>query len=166
MPLADAFAQRFPELTFRPIEDRDRAFLCALYCAVRRDELRPVPWPEESKGAFLADQFRLQHEYYTQHYGDAEFLLILRGEDPIGRVYLQRQAQEIRIMEISLLDEERGKGLGGAIIRTVLDAAKRDGLHVTLHVEPFNPAKRLYERLGFTGGEQSGVYQHMNWKPA
>jgi len=132
---------------------------------VRRDELAPVPWPAEAKAAFLADQFRLQHQHYTTHFAAAELLLISRGDTSIGRVYLFRTPSEIRVMEISLLEAEHGQGLGGAILRGVLDEADAAGLEVTLHVEPYNRARRLYERLGFVAGEQQGVYLFMSRKP-
>jgi GNAT superfamily N-acetyltransferase len=173
---ATALSRRLPALAFRPIVDADHDFLRALYAEVRRDELAPVPWPPETKAAFLADQFRLQHAHYTAHYAGAEFLLIARpgrkqsranegGDESIGRVYLHRSAQEICLMEISLLEAERGRGIGGAIIATVLERAALDDIEVTLHVEPNNPARRLYERLGFVpDSEVEGAYQRMRWQ--
>jgi ribosomal protein S18 acetylase RimI-like enzyme len=163
--LVDALS-RIPGLAFRSIAESDRPFLAALYAQVRRDELAPVPWPAEAKAAFLADQFRLQHAHYTAHYPDAEFLLVEREQRAIGRVYVSRGAGETRLMEISLLEAERGKGFGGAIIDVVLREAQRRGDAVTLHVEPNNPALRLYERLGFVAtGPVAGVYLPMRWSP-
>ncbi|HET7843392.1 MAG TPA: GNAT family N-acetyltransferase [Xanthomonadales bacterium] len=162
---AAALATRLPTLEFRRIREGDMPFLRALYAEVRRDELAPVPWPDAAKAAFLADQFRLQHAHYTRHYVDAELLLVLREGRPIGRVYLHRSAREACVMEISLLESERGSGLGRAMIETVLAEAAREARDVTLHVEPNNRAKHLYERLGFVAGELEGAYVPMRWRP-
>lgn len=159
-----AALSQLPGLAFRPIADSDLPFLAALYAQVRRDELAPVPWPPEAKAAFLADQFRLQHAHYTTHYPDAEFLLVQREHRAIGRVYVWRVPGETRLMEISLLEAERGRGVGGAIIDLLLREAQGCGDVVTLHVEPDNPARRLYERLGFVAtGPVAGVYLPMRW---
>lgn len=160
---APALAARLGELEFRPIRQDDEPFLRALYAQVRRDELASVPWPEAAKAAFLADQFRLQHAHYTTHFADAEFLLIARAGEPIGRVYLHRSAPEICVMEISLREAERGHGLGRAMLETVLAMAAAEGREVSLHVEPNNRALRLYERLGFVAGPLEGAYLPMRW---
>lgn len=162
---AVALALRLPGLEFRTIRDADHPFLQALYAAVRRDELATVPWPDAAKAAFLADQFRLQHAHYTTHFRDAEFLLIERAGEPIGRIYLHRSAREICVMEVSLLDGERGHGLGRAMLESVLATATNEGRAVTLHVEPNNRARHLYERLGFVAAPLEGAYVPMRWTP-
>jgi len=162
-PFAAALARSLPGLAFRPIGPADFDFLRALYAEVRRDELAPLPWPADAKAAFLADQFRLQHAHYTKYYAEAEFLLIARSREPIGRIYLHRSAREICLMEISLLESERGSGLGGVMIETVLAMAADEACDVTLHVEPNNRAKHLYERVGFVASTLEGAYVPMRW---
>jgi ribosomal protein S18 acetylase RimI-like enzyme len=63
-----------------------------------------------------------------------------------------------------LLPEHRGKGFGEALLRDLLDEATACGKAVTIHVEKFNPAMRLYRRLGFTTEEDKGVYDLMRWR--
>ncbi len=162
---AGALSARLPALRFRPIAAADHPFLRELYAAVRRDELAPVPWPDDAKAAFLADQFRLQHAHYTTYFPDAELLLITRAGEPIGRIYLHRSAPEICVMEVSLLEVERGRGLGRALLDTVLDMATHERRAVTLHVEPNNRARHLYERLGFVAAPLEGAYVPMRWTP-
>lgn len=135
----------------------------ALYASTREEELRPLPWPDEAKRAFLASQFDLQHRHYVGTFADAAFLLILEHEQPIGRVYLHRSAHELMVIEISLVAERRGHGLGTALLTEVLDEARADGKSVSLHVESYNPAARLYARLGFEIVERGGVYDMMRW---
>jgi hypothetical protein len=75
--------------------------MARLYASTRTEELAPVPWPEEIKQAFLHAQFELQRGHYRKHYRHAEFLVIERAGQPIGRLYLHPGAhEEIRIMDI------------------------------------------------------------------
>lgn len=153
-------------LTLRPIHDEDLAFLQALYASTRIEELKPLDWSADHKHAFLAQQFRAQHEHYRANFGGGEFLLIERRKEPVGRIYLEQRPDEIRLIDIALLPEQRGQGLGTGMMDRLLAAARRLGLPVRLHVESFNRAYRLYERLGFRWKEDRGVYQFMEWRPA
>ena len=160
-----AWPGRPPGITFRPIHADDRDFLSALYASTREEELRPVPWPDEAKRAFLASQFELQHTHYHRAYPDADFLLILDAGEPVGRVYIHRALHELSLIEISLIEARRCRGLGSALLGEILDEARATGHAVTLHVEPDNPAKHLYARLGFTLVENQGVYDFLRWSP-
>jgi ribosomal protein S18 acetylase RimI-like enzyme len=139
--------------------------MARLYASTRTGELAPVPWPKETKQAFLHSQFELQHAHYRKHYRHAEFLVIERAGQPIGRLYLHPDAHEIRIMDIALLPEQRGQGIGTQLLNALLAHAQAQGAPVTLHVEPLNPAQRLYRRLGFRLLEDRGVYHFLGWRP-
>ena len=162
---ADPHADRPAGIRLRPIGENDFPFLRDLYAQVRADELAPVPWPEEVKRAFLDSQFELQHRHYTSVYIDADFLLIENDSGPIGRIYVHRAQGEICLMEVSLLPPWRGLGIGSALLRELLDEARASSMAVTLHVEPMNPARRLYERHGFRMVEHRGVYDFYLWRP-
>ncbi len=86
----------------------------------------------------------------------------MEGE-PIGRLYLDRRPGELRIIDIALLSEQRGAGIGGALMQTVLDEAALLGKPVRIHVEKNNPAMHLYDRIGFRQVEDQGVYWLMEW---
>jgi ribosomal protein S18 acetylase RimI-like enzyme len=111
-------------------------------------------------------QFQFQTMHYRKHYADASFQIILRDNAPIGRIYLHHGAREVRLMDIALLAEFRGSGIGRSIIEDVLRDAALQGKSVTLHVERFNRALHLYERLGFRVAEDQGVNFFMEWRPA
>lgn len=138
----------------------DLDFLRALYASTRADELAQVPWSAEQKAAFLAHQFDLQREQYRQHYPGAEWLIIERDGAPTGRLYLKRSS-EVRLMDIALVPGLRGSGLGTRVTRALLDWADALDLPVTLHVEPFNPAYRMYRRAGFAWVRSTGVYHFL-----
>jgi len=152
-------------ISFRPIVDADHAFLRDLYASVRAAELEPVPWPVEAKRAFLDEQFGLQHQHYLKNYPGADLLLIEMAAQPIGREYVYRTPAEIRLMDIALIAAERGHGIGTALLAELMDEARATRRELTLHVEPDNPAQRLYQRLGFRVLEQRGVYDFLGWTP-
>jgi len=62
------------------------------------------------------------------------------------------------------LPDHRGAGIGGAILRSLLAEAAAAGKPVRIHVERLNPARRLYERLGFLPVADKGVYVMMEWR--
>jgi GNAT superfamily N-acetyltransferase len=156
---------RPPAVAFRPIAPDDAPFLYRVYASTREEELRPVPWTAAEKDAFLRQQFQAQHAFYQEHYEGARFEVILRDGQPIGRLYVARWAAEVRIVDIALLPEHRGAGIGTAILRDLLAEAGATGKPVRIHVERLNPARRLYERLGFVSIEDKGVYYLMEWRP-
>jgi ribosomal protein S18 acetylase RimI-like enzyme len=143
-------------------EDFD--FLARVYASTRTEELAPVPWSSEQKAAFLRSQAEAQDKYYRENYTTAEFLVILDGDVPVGRLYVDRWPDEIRLMDIALLPEHRGKGLGTRLLRDLQDEARASGLALRIHVERMNPALGLYRRLGFKPVEDRGVYHLMEWR--
>lgn len=145
--------------------DADLPFFFSLYASTREDELAQVDWSTEQKTAFLQMQFEAQHRYYHEQYPDAEFLVVQQDEVNIGRIYLHRRVDELRLIDIALLPQTRNQGLGGKLLMDLLDDAQACALPVRIHVETYNPAMRLYLRLGFQPVADQGVYQLMEWQP-
>lgn len=160
-----ALASIDPALGIRDETDADFDFVSDLYAEVRHDELAPVPWPDAAKREFLDSQCRLQWDHYTVHYAGAERLLILDGAIPIGRVYVHAKPTEFRLMDIALVTPQRKRGIGTRIVQALQEAAQRSAADLTLHVEPVNPAQRLYARLGFRLIENRGIYDFLGWSP-
>lgn len=153
-------------ITLRPITSEDMDFLYQVYASTRADELAIVDWSQEQKDAFLQMQFDAQHRYYQEYYANASFDVILRDSQPIGRLYLDRREDEVRIVDIAILPEYRNAGVGTALLRDIMSEAASMDKVVTIHVEKFNPALRLYRRLGFRQKGDSGVYFLLEWSPA
>jgi ribosomal protein S18 acetylase RimI-like enzyme len=149
----------------RPARAEDRDFLLRVYASTREEELRGVDWSDEEKAAFVAMQFEAQDSYYREHYDPATFDVIEADGEPAGRFYVARWEDEIRIVDIALLPEHRGRGIGTALLRALLDEAAEAGKRLSIHVELNNPARRLYERLGFAPVEERGVYVLMEATP-
>ncbi|HRQ41051.1 MAG TPA: GNAT family N-acetyltransferase [Chloroflexota bacterium] len=153
-------------ITFRPYTATDLPFIQAVYATSREMEMAVVPWTEEEKARFLEMQCLAQLQHYEAHYLGAEHLIILKDEQPIGRLYIHRTAKEMRLMDITLLPVYRRQGIGSQIIGDLLHESKQTNRPVTLHVEIINPdACRLYERLGFTAVSQRGVHIFMERQP-
>ena len=136
-------------LGFRRIAESDLSFLAQVYAATRAEELAATGWSGEHKAAFLQTQFEAQHAHYQRYYPDADWLVTMRGGVDIGRLYVERWPTQHRIIDIAFLPEHRGKGFGEALLRDLMDEATAAGKAVSIHVEKFNPAMRLYRRLGF-----------------
>lgn len=153
-------------IAYRPMTDDDLPFVACLFASTRAEEVAATGWPPETQRAFLDQQHRAQHQHYRNVYPGAEWLIIERGAEAIGRLYLDESNTQMLLMDISLLPGERGAGLGGAILADVLALAAAKSKPVSLHVEKFNPARRLYQRFGFAVVQDQGVYDLMEWRPA
>ena len=152
-------------LSFRTASEADLPFLARVFNSTRLEELAPVPWIDEQKAAFLAMQFRAQHLDYQRNHPHADRLVLVYAGADIGRLYLGRGQQQYSIIDIALLPEFRGKGLGSALLLDILEEAGREGRSVAIHVEKHNPARGLYQRLGFTTEQEGPVYDLMRWVP-
>ena len=151
--------------TLRPVTAEDGPFLFRLYASTRTEELAVVPWDEAQKEAFLRMQFQAQSKFYGESFPGAAFLVVLRDGEPAGRLYVDRRDDEIRLLDVALLPEHRGAGLGTALLRDLTAEAAAAGKPLRIHVERFNPALRLYLRLGFKQIQDQGVYYLMEWRP-
>ena len=150
-------------ISLRPITPEDESFLAGLYASTRAEELAVTGWSDEEKAVFCRKQFDAQSAHYRENYPGASLQVIENAGAPIGRLYVARWEREIRIMDIALLPEHRGAGIGAKLLRELQDEARSAGKTLTIHVERFNPALRLYERLGFQMTEDKGVYLLMRW---
>lgn len=150
-------------LHLRPVRDADRETLLAIYASTREDELARTDWSAAQKAAFVAMQFQAQTAHYLTNYPGAEFLLIEADGRAAGRLYRHRREGGVRIMDIALLPDFRSQGIGTRLLRALQAEAAAENIGLSIHVEGFNPARRLYERLGFRPAADAGVYILMEW---
>ena len=152
-------------VTYRTMREDDLSFIAALYASTRTEELAVTGWPDEVKSAFLEQQHRAQHHFYQGNYPGAEWLIVERDGAAVGRLYLQQRETDIRLIDIALLPAHRRAGIGGAMIGDLLEWAGGLGKSISLHVEPNNPVRPLYVRVGFESLGLNGAYEAMLWKP-
>jgi ribosomal protein S18 acetylase RimI-like enzyme len=137
----------------------DAELLLAVYAGTREEELAVVPWTPAEKDAFLRMQFEAQDRWWREQRPNAAFDVILVDGQPAGRLYVDRRADEIRIVDIALLPDHRAMGVGTLLIRRILEEGCASSRPVTIHVERGNRARALYERLGFRQiGTTGAVY--------
>jgi ribosomal protein S18 acetylase RimI-like enzyme len=155
-----------PDIGLRAIRPEDEEFLCRVYGSTRADELAHLAWTDGEKATFLRSQFAAQHRYYQENYTSTRFDVVLVDGQPAGRLYVARWPEELRVVDIALLPEYRRRGIGTVLLRSLLEEAAACELPLRIHVERFNPALGLYDKLGFRLVEDRGVYLFLEWRPA
>jgi len=156
---------RLASVELRPAEGGDEAFLFEVYAASRREPLAPLGWDRATVDAFLRTQYEAEQRDWRHHHAGAECHVILRDGQPVGRLYLARGEHELRVMDITLLPQWRGQGIGTALLGELLDEAGRTRRTVRAHVERSSAAVRLYRRLGFLHAATRGTTLLMEWTP-
>ena len=151
-------------LRLRAITPEDDSFLARVYASSRAEELAITGWSDGLKADFCRRQFDAQSAYYAANYPEASFQIIERNGWPVGRLYVARWEKEIRIMDVTVLPEFRGTGIGTKLLRDLQEEARSAAKSLTIHVERFNRALMLYQRLGFKQVEDKGVYLLMKWE--
>lgn len=150
----------------RRYTDADIPFMKALYRSTREQELQYTPFSPTQADAFIEQQFRAQLSHYTTHYCCDHFDIVEVDTQPAGRLFVDIGPREVRIVDITLAPSFRGQGLGEFLLAGVIAQSQRLALPVTIHVEHTNPARRLYERLGFRVKDASGqIYVLMERLP-
>ena len=151
-------------ITLRPVGDRDERFLRQVYAGTREPERRAARWEDEEWDAFVRMQYEAQRRHYQTHFPDAEHRIILSNGEPVGRIWVLRADDEIRLLDIAILPECQGRGIGTHLIRSLQTDARAACVPLRHSVELDNcRARRLYERLGFSAIETHGLHTLMEW---
>jgi len=155
-----------PSITLRRAEAEDEALLRAVFADARGSELGGEGLDAGLTELLLDLQRRAQDAAYRQAYPDAEYCVIEADGVPCGRLVLDWRWDEIRVVDIALLETARGRGIGTGLLRSLQQGAALGGCRVRLRVAHGNPARRLYERLGFRELASDEVYADMAWPGA
>lgn len=151
-------------LAFQPASPADESFLLDLYSQGRAGEMALVPWTGEQKAAFLCAQFQAQRSHYETHYPQSAHLIIRQGEEPVGRLWVDRAADRIHVLDLAVHPLHQCNGIGSTVLRSLMAEAAAAGLPLTIYVESFNPARRLFQRLGFADQSETGLHVLMAWR--
>ena len=152
-------------ITLRPVQPEGDAFLRAVYASTRAAEMALVDWSTAEKAAFLQMQYDAQRHHYLTYYPNTTYQVIQRDALDIGRLIVQRPDASVLLMDMALLPEQRNQGIGTYLVQALQTEAAAASKPLRLSVEIFNPALRLYHRLGFTPVEQTGIHLRMEWLP-
>lgn len=146
-----------------PVRPEDDGFLLQVYIATRRDEVAAWGWDTAQQDAFLRMQFQVQQRAYGLQYPNADHRMIMAGETPLGRLIVFRAAGEILLVDIALLPPYRNAGIGARLIRELQGEAAESRRPLRLRVNKSNPARRLYDRLGFRVTGETEMQYAMEW---
>jgi ribosomal protein S18 acetylase RimI-like enzyme len=149
-------------ITLRPERPEDERFRFELYAGTRQEELDAWGWAPELRASFLAVQFKAQQACRLQ-FPEADFQIVLLAGHPIGRLVVNRAADEFRLVDIALLPQHRNAGVGTALIRELMAQAVAAGKPLRLTVLKGHRAARLYQRLGFAKTGESALHDQMQW---
>ena len=144
----------------------DEAFLQRVYASTRAEELARIGWDTTQQQAFPQMQYQAQRRSYLVQFPAAEYYIIQRDAEDVGRMIVDRSSDVLWLIDISLLSEHRSAGLGGMLIGDLQAQAARVGKPVALHVAKANRARHLYERLGFVKTVGGEIYIEMAWRPS
>lgn len=153
-------------ITLRAVTVEDEGFLYKLYASTRQSEMAMVPWPPEQKQAFLRMQFEAQTKHYRAAYPTADHSIVVAGEALAGRLCSDRQESQILIVDLTLLPEFQGRGIGRALVSELQSEAAASGKILTGHVEKWNPARVFWRRMGFDVADGDEMYHRISWSPA
>lgn len=87
--------------------------------------------------------------------------VLLQEGSPVGLLKVSRSGRDWKIIQIQLVAKLQGPGLGGKLLKQVITEAVTAGASLTLSVLKANPARLLYERLGFVVESESEHEYHM-----
>lgn len=149
----------------RPATPADEPFLRNLMTRTIADELGAWAWPEAIRADLLQTQYTARATAMRSTWRDLDDRIISIQNQAAGRIAIARTADEVWIVDLLVLPERRGSGLGTTALRLVLDEATRLGKPVRLHVNITHRASRFYERLGFVKAGGSDVHHLMEWTP-
>jgi [ribosomal protein S18]-alanine N-acetyltransferase len=84
-----------------------------------------------------------------------------QGALPVGYCFWEVHGEAAVLASIYVIPDQRGHGLGGTLLdQFIVDAHAQGFAKLTLGVKPDNPARRLYEKAGFTHTHDDGGYRH------
>jgi ribosomal protein S18 acetylase RimI-like enzyme len=149
-------------LTSRAAGAEDEPFLLALF----ESTLDTAALPQVSREALVQMQYAARRSTYSRQFPGSEQLLILTGQDRAGAFTILREPHEVRLIDMALLPEYRGSGIGTQLLRMLMEEAATAGKPLRLSVAMTNiDAIRLYRRLGFRLTGESGMHLQMEMAP-
>ena len=153
-------------ISARPQTPADADFIEDLVIAVRENELGYRELPPTERNKLLREQNHLQLAHYLRVYPQAHYSIIEADKKPIGRLYVDQSPTHIHIVELSILPDFQGHGIGKTYVESIMAESIRTKVPITLSVTKDNSALRFYEKLGFQTRKVTSPTHHvMYWKP-
>lgn len=155
-----------PGLRIRLAEPADEETLFAVFASSREREMEPMMLPPEMKEHMLRLQYDGQLGSYGHTFPDSRIWVLEMEGMTAGRLVLEYRRDEIWVVDIAILPDHRNAGLGGAILRRLMDQATASGRILRGSVSPYNPARALYRRMGVRElGQGHEPMIPLEWRP-
>ena len=152
------------KVSLRPVTEADTDFLLKVYESGREHELSLVQWMPEQREQFVRHQYAAQILHYQTQFPDAVHSVIEYDGVPAGRIYVQRSADQIQILDLAILSDHRGKGISTPVIRGLQDEAADGKKPLRIHVDTSGPFIDIFRKFGFADGGGDEVSRLMEWK--
>ena len=154
------------KIELRPACDEDKDFLTRLYEETRAAEIALVPWTDEQKRAFIDHQFKAQDDHYRSHFPHASFDVIAFDGERAGRLYVFRDGEQIRILDISITEGFPFGDIGGELIRRLKKEASESGRPLRIYLDVDDPQLPIFADWGFsTITADDGFRRLYEWRP-
>lgn len=137
--------------------------LYSLFVSTRKSEFAILEWDEQQIEGLLRMQYDAQKAFYQQQFPNAKYEIIMYEGLGIGRLITEIQQEAIRLIDIFIIPEYRGRGICTALLREFQHVAAELRLPIELNVLMGNPAQRLYERCGFVVTGEVVPHVMMAW---
>lgn len=158
-------------VTLRPAGPSDDAFLFELFISSKEREFLSIP--AAIRDTFARQQFDIHRLGTEATYPDAEHLIV---EVPVtengmtvptaaGRISIDRTDERLLVIDLAIHPAHRNGGLGTAVLELLMEQCRRDGRILRGSVTPYNPARRLYARLGIAELPSGNGYLGLEWRP-
>lgn len=155
-----------PVVERRPAIESDRVFLARVYASSRALEMEALPWTDEQKAVFLDSQFEAQLRHYRSEFPGGVHQILLLGGEAVGRLYYSLEQSLFLVLDVAVLPEFRGRGIGTRVMRECQAAAQVAGVPVRVYVDAFGPATSLFRGLGFEVLRSDGMNVVYEWSPS
>ena len=150
--------------SWRAAQLEDESFLFTLFAETRASEFAPLGLNEAQLGPLLEMQYRGRKMTYAANYPHAEDLILIAADGlAAGRLLVDRNPERVRIVDVAVLRKYRGSRIATRAIEWCQAQCRDTGARLELQVSFGNPARKLYERLGFRVKEQNEVSVEMAW---
>jgi ribosomal protein S18 acetylase RimI-like enzyme len=142
--------------SLRTISDADYLWLWSLNRETMRTYVEQTwgKWDDDWQAERFRKNFRPDHVQ----------VIVLDGHDA-GLLHVERSPEEINLVNIQIAPEFQNRGLGTEVMHALLAEARREKLPLRLQVLKVNPARRLYERIGFAVVAETETHYQMRWTP-
>jgi ribosomal protein S18 acetylase RimI-like enzyme len=154
-----------PGIELRPVGPEDETFLFQVHASARERDLSLTGWNDQQKNLFLQHQFAAQNNHYQRYFPNSAHQIIMLANLRVGRLWVDRKSDEIRILDLIVLPAHRRKGIGTKLLEELQDEANGTAKPLRITLEMNNPALAQFQRFGFAITGENGPHYLLEWRP-